>query len=246
MATVRQDGLTQGGYAEVTAADPALTLSLLDGMPFDEAAAFYIAYQTAWVGIHRRAHLRPGEVLLVHAAAGGVGSAAVQLGKAAGARVIATSGSPEKVDVCRELGADLAIDYSTDDFVARVKEFTDGRGADVIWDPVGGDILERSTKCIAFEGRLITVGFTSGQFPAIRANHLLVKNYTVLGLHWGLYRQLKPEVVAEATHALFSLYADGKIKPYISERRPLRDAAAALAALSSRQTTGKVVLTPTR
>ena len=246
LAAVRQDGLTQGGYAEVTAADPANTNSLPDGMPFDDAAAFYIAYQTAWVGLHRRAQLRPGEVLLIHAGAGGVGSAAIQLGKAAGARVIATASSSEKVSVCRDLGADLAIDYSTDDFVAQVKEFTDGRGADVIWDPVGGDVLERSTKCIAFEGRLIAVGFTSGQFPAIRANHVLIKNYAVLGLHWGLYRQVKPDVIAEATEALFGLYRDRKIRPYISARRPLSDGAAALAAIASRQTTGKVVLIPTR
>jgi NADPH2:quinone reductase len=178
----------------------------------------------------------------VHAGAGGVGSAAIQLAKAAGARVVATAGSPEKAEVCRQMGADLAVDYRQTDFVEAVKEFTGGRGADVVYDPVGGDVFERSTKCIAFEGRLLVVGFTSGTVPTVRANHVLIKNYSVVGLHWGLYSQRAPNLIPECTERLFALYEEGRIKPYVSRRVPLAEAPEALTALAGRQTTGKVVL----
>jgi NADPH2:quinone reductase len=243
MAQVAQDGLTGGGYTELTHAEPARTLRIPDSMPFAEAAAFFVNYQTGWFGLRRRAALQPGEVLLVHAGAGGVGSAAIQLGKAAGATVIATAGSDAKTAVCRELGADLAIDYSKENFADAVNRFTDRRGADVIYDPVGGDVFDRSTKCIAFEGRLVVVGFTSGRVAELRANHVLIKNYSVVGLHWGLYAQRRPELIQPCTEELFRLYAEGKIKPYVSRQVPLQEAPAALAAVASRQTTGKVVLT---
>lgn len=243
LAAVVQQGLDHGGYAEFTHAEPAATLKIPAAMPFEEAAAFFINYQTGWFGLHRRARLQPGEVVLVHAGAGGVGSAAIQLAKAAGARVVATAGSPAKVEVCRSLGADLAVDYSSEDFVEAVKEFTGGRGADLVYDPVGGDVFDRSTKCIAFEGRIVVVGFTSGRIPTAAANHLLVKNYGVLGLHWGLYRQRAPELIPECTRALFELYAAGKIKPHIGRQARLEDAIALLQAVASRETTGKAVLT---
>ena len=243
MAQVAQDGLTGGGYTELTHAEPARTLRIPDSMPFAEAAAFFVNYQTGWFGLHQRAALQPGEVLLVHAGAGGVGSAAIQLGKAAGATVIATAGSDAKTAVCRELGADLAIDYSKENFADAVNRVTNRRGADVIYDPVGGDVFDRSTKCIAFEGRLVVVGFTSGRVAELRANHVLIKNYSVVGLHWGLYAQRRPELMQPCTEELFRLYAGGKIKPYVSRRVPLQEAPAALAAVASRQTTGKVVLT---
>jgi len=242
MARVTQAGLTGGGYTELTDASPEQVVGIPEGMPFDEAAAFFINYQTGWFGLLRRAALRPEEVLLVHAGAGGVGSAAIQLGKAAGARVIATAGSPDKLEVCRRLGADLAINYRDQDFVEAVREYTGGRGADVIYDPVGGEVLVASTKCLAFEGRLICVGFTSGQIPQLRANHLLIKNYAVVGLHWGLYASRRPELVRECTEELFRLYREGRIKPYVSRRVPLQGGADALAAVASRQTTGKVVM----
>jgi NADPH2:quinone reductase len=243
LAAVPQEGLQRGGYAEVTNADPDATQKIPDSMPFAEAAAFFINYQTGWFGLHRRAGLKAGEVVLIHAGAGGVGSAAIQLAKAAGARVIATAGSEAKVDVCRSLGADLAIDYSRDDFVEAVKEFTRGRGADVVYDPVGGDVFDRSTKCIGFEGRIVVVGFTSGRVPAAAANHLLVKNYAVLGLHWGLYRQRAPELIAECTSHLFELYEQGKIRPHVGRQAPLAEAVDLLKAVAARQTTGKAVLT---
>src|SRR5437879_12818499 len=164
-------GLTRGGYAELADAAPTTVHRLPDAMPFDDGAAFTLVYQTAWFGLHRRANLQPGETLLVHAGAGGVGSAAIQLGKAAGATVIATAGSDEKTAVCTSLGADHVINYKTHDFAEDVKTITGGRGADVVFDPVGGDVFDRSTKCIAFEGRIVGIGFTSGRIPQAVARH---------------------------------------------------------------------------
>jgi NADPH2:quinone reductase len=244
LAMVPQEGLSRGGYTEVTHADPDVTVAVPDTMSFPEAAAFFVNYQTGWFGLHRRARIRHGDVVLVHAGAGGVGSAAIQLAKAAGARVVATAGSPAKVEVCRAMGADLAVDYSREDFVEATKEFTSGRGADIVYDPVGGDVFDRSTKCIAFEGRIVVVGFTSGRMPTAAANHVLIKNYSVVGLHWGLYRQRAPELIPECTRQLFDLYAAGKIKPYVSREASLEDAVALLEAVASRQTAGKVVLVP--
>ena len=242
MALVDNVGLTRGGYAEVADAAPGSVAPMPAKMGFDEAAAFTLIFQTGWFGLHRRANLKAGETLLVHAAAGGVGSAAIQLGKAAGATVIATAGSDEKVEVCRELGADHAINYKTQDFVEEVKKITGGRGADVVYDPVGGDVYDRSTKCIAFEGRIVIVGFTSGRIPQAAANHVLVKNYSVVGLHWGLYSKRAPELIPLAAKALLELYEAGKIKPYISTRLPLSEAPRALASVAEGNSTGKVIL----
>jgi NADPH2:quinone reductase len=242
-ALLDNGGLTRGGYAEIADALPVTIRRLPDAMPFDDAAAFTLIFQTAWFGLHRRAHLRSGETLLVHAGAGGVGSAAIQVGKAAGATVIATSSSDEKTEVCRQLGADHTINYKTEDFAEEVKRLTGGRGADVIFDPVGGDVYDRSTKCIAFEGRIVIVGFTSGRIPQAATNHVLVKNYSVVGLHWGLYSRRAPELMPAATMALMELYAAGKIKPLISARVPLAEAPKALAMVAGGKSTGKVILT---
>ncbi len=242
MALVDNVGLTRGGYAEVADAAPGSVAPMPAKMGFDEAAAFTLIFQTGWFGLHRRANLKAGETLLVHAAAGGVGSAAIQLGKAAPAIVIATAGSDEKVEVCRELGADHAINYKTQDFVEEVKKITGGRGADVVYDPVGGDVYDRSTKCIAFEGRIVIVGFTSGRIQQAAANHVLVKNYSVVGLHWGLYSKRAPELIPLATKALLELYEGGQIRPYISTRLPLSEAPRALASVAEGKSTGKVIL----
>ena len=243
MALMDNQGLTRGGYAEVADAAPGSVAPMPAKMGFDEAAAFTLIFQTGWFGLHRRANLKAGETLLVHAGAGGVGSAAIQLGKAAGAIVIATAGSDEKVEVCRELGADHAINYKTQDFVEEVKKITGGRGADVVYDPVGGDVYDRSTKCIAFEGRIVIVGFTSGRIPQAATNHVLVKNYSVVGLHWGLYSKRAPELIPLATKALLELYDAGKIKPYVSTRLPLSEAPRALTSVAEGKSTGKVILT---
>jgi NADPH2:quinone reductase len=242
-ALVDNGGLTRGGYAEVADAMPATVERIPEAMPFDDAAAFRLIFQTAWFGLHRRANLQRGETLLVHAGAGGVGSAAIQLGKAAGATVIATAGSDEKTEVCTALGADHIINYKTRDFAEDVKSITGGRGADVIFDPVGGDVYDRSTKCIAFEGRIVIVGFTSGRIPQAPANHLLVKNYSVVGLHWGLYSKRAPDLLPGANKALLDLYASGKIKPLISARVPLAEAPTALVSVAGGKSTGKVILT---
>jgi NADPH2:quinone reductase len=243
LATVSQEGMYRGGYTEVTHADPEAVVKIPDAMSFVEAAAFFINYQTGWFGLHRRARLQAGEVVLIHGGAGGVGTAAIQLAKAAGARVIATAGSEAKVSVCREMGADLAINYNQEDFVAAVKQATEGKGADVVYDPVGGDMFDRSTKCVAFEGRIVVVGFTSGRMPTVATNHVLIKNYSVVGLHWGLYRQRAPQLIPQCTSALLELYAAGKIRPHVGQQAPLSDAVSLLQAVASRQTTGKAVLT---
>jgi NADPH:quinone reductase len=236
--------LPRGGLAELTVLPERAAFNAPAGMPADEAAALLITYQTAYVGLHRRAALRAGEWLLVHAGAGGVGSAAIQVGLAAGARVVATAGGPEKAAVCRELGAHEVIDYRSEDIVTRVKEVTGGHGADVVWDPVGGDVFDASRRCVAFEGRLVVVGFASGRIPSVPAGHVLVKNYSVVGLHWGLYRTVDPQVVSDAHEQLARLYAAGSIRPLVSERVPMAEAPAALTRLASRGTVGKVVVLP--
>ena len=236
--------LPRGGLAELAVLPEPAAFDAPAGMPADEAAALLITYQTAYVGLHRRAGLRAGEWLLVHAGAGGVGSAAIQVGLAAGARVVATAGGPEKVAVCRELGAHEVIDYRSEDIAGRVKEVTGGHGADVVWDPVGGDVFDASRRCVAFEGRLVVVGFASGRIPSVPAGHVLVKNYSVVGLHWGMYRTVDPQVVADAHAALTRLYEAGSIRPLVSERVPMAEAPAALARLASRGTVGKVVVLP--
>jgi NADPH:quinone reductase len=233
-----------GGYATHAVAAVNNTYRLPDVLPFEDAAALTLTYQTGWFALHRRARIQKGEWLLVHAGAGGVGSAAIQLGKAAGAKVIATAGGAKKAQICRDLGAEVAVDYTAEDFVPIVKAATLGRGADVVFDPVGGDVFDKSTKCIAFEGRIVVVGFTQGRFPEVRANHVLVKNYGVLGLHWGLYNLMDPKAVADAQAELYRLYEARTIKPLVSERLALTDAPAAMAKVAARQTVGKIVLIP--
>ena len=237
-------GLPHGGLAERVVVAEAGAFQVPDAMPAAKAASMLITYQTGYVGLHRRGQLMPGETLLVHAGAGGVGSAAIQLGNAAGARVIATAGGPDKVQVCKDLGADVVIDYSSEDFVEIVKDVTEGRGADVIYDSVGGDVFDKSRKCIAFEGRIVIVGFAGGRIADAPTNHALVKNYSVVGLHWGLYR-LKDPTVIPATHAaLMRLWEDGLIDPLVGAELPLTEAPTALARLGDRGTVGKVVLHP--
>jgi NADPH:quinone reductase len=233
-----------GAFAEYAVMDAASAWPVPDGLPDEKAAALYLTYQTGHVGLHRRANLQAGEWLLVHAGAGGVGSAAIQLGKAAGAQVIATAGGPEKTKVCAQLGADHVIDYTATDFVPAVKEITGGHGADVIYDPVGGDVFDKSRRCIAFEGRLVVVGFTSGRIPEAPANHLLVKNYSVVGLHWGLYGSIDPTRIGLVHEELSRLVVEGHVDPLVSQVLPLEEAPKALGALARRGTVGKVVLTP--
>ncbi|MGA5601157.1 NADPH:quinone oxidoreductase family protein [Streptomyces griseoincarnatus] len=241
---IANPALPYGGFAEYALADAAALLPAPDALDDAEAAALHIGYQTAWFALHRRARLEAGETLLVHAAAGGVGSAAVQLGKAAGATVIGVAGGADKAAVARDLGCDVVIDRREQDVVAAVKEATGGRGADVIFDPVGGEAYTQSARTVAFEGRIVIVGFASGTIPSPGLNHALIKNYAILGLHWGLYNTRDPELVRHCHEQLTGLAAKGAIKPLVSERVPLAGAADAVQRVADGVTTGRVTVLP--
>jgi NADPH2:quinone reductase len=233
-----------GAFAELAVMNADTALPAPEGLDDAEAAAFFITYQTGWFGLHRRARLAAGETLLVQAAAGGVGSGAVQLGKAAGARVIGVVGGERKAEAARALGADVVIDRLSQDFVAVVKEVTGGRGADVVYDSVGGEAYARSTKCVAFEGRILVVGFASGQIPSVALNHALIKNYSIVGLHWGLYQAKEPQAILDCHRQLTGLVADGAIRPLVSQRLGLEEVPAVLQRLAEGDTIGRVVFTP--
>jgi NADPH2:quinone reductase len=238
--------LSHGGYAD-EAVVPADDLTPIpDAMDFAVAAAFPVAYGTSHGALEWRARLLPGETLLVHGAAGGVGITAVEIGKAMGATVIATAGSAEKLAIARRHGADALIDYSREDVRERVRALTAGRGVDVVYDPVGGDAFDASLRAIAWEGRIVVIGFAGGRVPQIPANLVLVKNCDIIGFYWGSYRKHKPALVRSSYQLLFRWFTAGKLAPHISERFDLADVAAAFAALRSRRSTGKVVLTTGR
>jgi NADPH2:quinone reductase len=237
-------GVPLGAFAERLALPVSALHRMPDAMTYPEGAAFPVVYPTSYAGLVDRANLRAGETLLVHAAAGGVGIAAVQIGKALGARVIATAGGAEKLAVAKRAGADTVIDYSSGDWVEAVKQVTSGRGADVIYDPVGGDIFEGSLKCIAWNGRLLVIGFAGGVIPEVKANRILLKNIAVVGLHWGAYAQHQPERVPQVFDELAKLYETGHIRPLIFGTYGLDEVPKALEALASRGTYGKVIITP--
>jgi NADPH2:quinone reductase len=235
--------MTPGGaFAEYSLAPAARTFRMPDGMDFAEAAAMPIVYHTSYFALTERASIRSGEWLLVHAGASGVGMSAIQIGKALGARIIATAGSPNKLDFCRRQGAEHALDYGQASWVDRVKEITAGRGADVIYDPVGGDIFDLSTKCIAPEGRLLVVGFAGGRIPSIQANRILLKDISIVGVHWGQYVKEHPEYPAQAQQALEAMYQAKQIRPSVGKRYRLDEAPAGLRDLAERKVIGKAVL----
>ncbi len=235
-----------GAYAEEVVVDAPRVSPIPASMDFPTAAGFPVTYGTSHGAFDWRAHLQPGEWLLVHGAAGGVGLTAVEIGKAMGARVIACASSPEKLQVAKSHGADYLIDYSREDIRERVKEITGGRGADVIYDPVGGDVFDASLRSIAWGGRLIIIGFASGRIPQVPANIALVKNIDIIGFYWGSYQKHKPELVRQSFAQLFRWFEEGKLKPHISHRLDLKDVTAAMNLLGRRKSTGKVVLTTGR
>lgn len=235
--------VTGGAFAEQAVAAQTDVIRLPDALDFVTAAGFPVAYGTSHLGLKAKAGLKPGEVLVVHGAAGGVGLTAVELGVAMGATVIATAGGPGKVRVALEHGAHHGIDYKAEDIRERVKALTGGRGADVIYDPVGGEVFDASLRAVAPDGRILVIGFASGAVPQIPANILLVKNVTVIGYWWGAYRKLNPTLVRESLAECVQWWADGKLHPHVSQTLPLEQAADALALLQSRAATGKVVLT---
>lgn len=227
------------GLAEYAAVPAAICVPIPDAMSFTDAAAFLIAYGTSHVALDYKAHLQPGERLLVLGASGGVGLTAVELGKLMGAEVVACARGADKLEVCRKAGADHLIDSETDD----IREIVKGLGgADVVYDPVGGDQFKAAMRACNAEARLIPLGFASGEVPQIPANIILVKNLTVLGLYWGGYARLNPSVLTDSFRTLFDWYAQGKLRPHVSHVLPLEDANAALDLLRTRKATGKVVV----
>lgn len=230
----------QGGLAEQGVFPADLCLPVPDGMPSEEAAGFQVAYGTSHLALTRRARLKQGERLLVLGAAGGVGLTAVEIGKALGAEVIAVARGPEKCAIARAAGADHTLDASAD-LTTEVKALG---GADVVYDPVGGDAFKAALRATNREGRIVTIGFASGDIPQVAANHILVKNVDVLGFYWGGYLKFNPQALTDSMSELMGWYAEGRLKPHVSHVLPLSRAADALELLRSRKSTGKVVVSP--
>jgi NADPH:quinone reductase len=232
-----------GGLAEFSLAKAQSTFPIPHGLDFPAAAAMPIVYHTSYFALRERAVLQPGEWLLVHAGASGVGVSAIQLGFAFGARVIATAGSDQKLTFAKSLGAEHVLNYSDGSWVDHVKRITGGRGVDVVYDPVGGDVFDLSTKCIAPGGRLLVIGFASGRIPTIAANRILIKDIAIVGALWGPYASAHPDYMREAQDALSKMVEEGKIHPPNPHTYPLDQAPAALRDLANRKILSKAVLT---
>jgi NADPH2:quinone reductase len=235
---------TYGAFAEEVKTEARRVVPLPEGMDFQTGAAFILTYATSDHALVDRGGLRAGETLLVLGAAGGVGLAAIDIGKALGARVIACASSDGKLEVCREHGADATINYSTDDFRARVRELTEGRGPDVVYDPVGGGYTEMALRSIGWRGRLLVVGFAAGDIPKIPLNLPLLKGCSIVGVFWGDYTRREPGRFAERVRQLSAWYREGKLRPHVSAVMPLDRAAEAIAMLAGRRAAGKIVLVP--
>lgn len=233
---------TTGGFAEEVTVHHGSAFKMADGMTFDTAAALPLTYGTTYHALVDRAKLREGETLLVTGAGGGVGIAAVQLGKALGATVIAAAGSAEKLAAAAAAGASHGVDYSTENLADRVKALTNQAGADVIYDAVGGDVFDAALRCVAWEGRLLVIGFASGRIPEIPANRLLLKGCSAVGVYWGAFAARDPAANRRNFEHLFELYAAGKIDPKIGRTYELADAARAIEDLENRQIVGKAVI----
>lgn len=231
-----------GGFAERVVAPAAALLPVPDGMDLTTAAGFVMAYGTSYHALHDRAQLQPGETLLVLGAAGGVGLAAVELGHDMGAMVIAAASSEAKLEVCREHGASATIDYGRDNLRDRIKELTDGRGADVIYDPVGGELAEPAVRSLAWNGRYLVVGFAAGTIPNIPLNLPLLKGASIVGVFWGAFVGRQAADNARNLADLGRLWSEGKLHPLVSRTYPLEEAAQALTDMAERKVTGKIVL----
>jgi len=229
-----------GAFAEIAIVPADRVYPAPTGLDAAQAAGFPITYGTSYVALVEQAKLQAGETLLVHGAAGGVGLTAVEIGKALGARVIATAGGPDKCAIAAAHGADHVIDYKAEDIRARVKELIGG--ADVVYDPIGGAVFEASLRVVNWNARILVIGFAGGPVPQIPANILLVKNVAAMGFYFGSWRQHRPEVVARAFSSLDAMVQAGRLKPLVSHRLRLADFRAALELIQSRQSTGKVVL----
>jgi NADPH2:quinone reductase len=234
---------TYGAFAEEVKTEAARLLPLPEGMDFTTGAAFLLTYGTSDHALRDRAALRAGETLLVLGAAGGVGLAAIEIGKALGARVIACASSADKLAVCREHGADEGIDYAKEDLRERIKALTDGKGVDVVYDAVGGPYTEPAFRSLAWRGRLLVVGFAAGEIPKLPLNLALLKGASVIGVFWGDFVRREPKEFERSLRQLGEWYRQGKLRPHVSQTFPLEKAVEALKLMAARQVKGKVVLT---
>ena len=234
---------TYGAFAEEVKTEVGRLIPLPEGMDYPSGAAFILTYGTSDHALRDRAALKPGETLLVLGAAGGVGLAAIEIGKALGARVIACASSAEKLAVCREHGADATINYAAEDLRERIKALTDGRGIDVVYDSVGGSYTEPAFRSLAWRGRLLVVGFAAGEIPKLPLNLALLKGASVVGVFWGDFTKREPRQFAESVRQLGQWFREGKLRPHISATLPLAQATQALQLMEARKVKGKVVLT---
>ena len=234
---------SSGGFATHALVNAAGVMPLPPGFAFDDASAFVMTYGTTHHALLDRAHLEAGETLLVLGAAGGVGTAAIQIGKVIGARVIAAASSDEKCDFCKSLGADATINYTTGNIRDELKKLTDGKGPDVVYDPVGGDLAEPVFRSIAWRGRYLVVGFAQGGIPALPLNLALLKGASIVGVFWGDFARREPKSNAAALAELARWYGEGKIKPVIDQKLPMEELPAAYARMGSRKVRGKLVMT---
>lgn len=233
-----------GAFAEEVAADARTLVPMPEGLDYVTASAFVMTYGTSYHALKDRAALKSGETLLVLGASGGVGLAAIEIGKALGARVIAAASSAEKLAVCQQHGADALIDYTTEDLKERVKALTEGKGVNVVYDPVGGPYSEAALRSIAWRGRLLVVGFANGEIPKLPLNLALLKGASIVGVFWGDYAKREPLNLMTDLRALFGWLQEGKLKPHISGTYPLERGAQAIRALMERKVSGKIVITP--
>jgi NADPH2:quinone reductase len=234
--------LDWGGCAEEVTVRATGVIPLPNNMDFVTAASFPIAYGTSHVALTHRAKLQAGETLLVLGAAGGVGLTAIEVGRLLGAKVIAAASTPEKLELTRQYGAEQTINYASENLRDRMKEITGGKGANVVYDPVGGELFEQALRSTAWEGRLLVIGFASGTIPQLPVNLTLVKNCSVVGVYWGAYMANNPQVVMDSLQTLLGWYGEGKLRPHVSQTYPLEQTGDAIWALARRQTTGKVVV----
>ena len=234
---------TYGAFAEEVKTEATRLLPLPDKMSFEAGAAFLLTYATSDHALRDRGALRPGETLMVLGAAGGVGVAAIEIGKALGARVIACASNEDKLAVCREHGADATINYAKEDLREQIKALTGGKGVDVVYDSVGGPYSEPAFRSLAWRGRLLVVGFAAGEIPKLPLNLALLKGASVVGVFWGDFVRREPKEFAASVRQLGQWYAEGKLRPHVSQTFPLEKAADALKLMAARQVKGKVVLT---
>ncbi|TXH50425.1 MAG: NADPH:quinone oxidoreductase family protein [Burkholderiaceae bacterium] len=232
-----------GAFAEKVKAQAKKVIPIPDGVGFDTAAAFILTYGTSYHALVDRGTLKAGETLLVLGAAGGVGLAAIEIGKALGARVIAAASTPEKLAVCREHGADELINYTTEDLRERLKALTGGKGPDVVYDPVGGSFAEPAFRSIAWRGRYLVIGFANGEMPRLPLNLALLKGASIVGVFWGDFTAREPQNFASDVATMFGWIAQGKLRPHISARYPLAQGARAIEDMMNRKVVGKVVIT---